>query len=317
MHVDPLRAARAGLTVRDVQDQLETMLRGSAETRIQKGERLMGIRTRFAAAARSDLAAIRRLPIQTPEGEPVPLAHLAAIRTTRGQAEIDRENLASVVSVTARIAGRDLGSTITEIQHTLRKDLVLPRGVSLVYGGTYQTQQESFRGLAMVLGLAVVFVFLVLLFEFESFRVPLAVFLINLPSLFGVGGGAVADARDVQSVELRGRDPGRGHRRRKRHLPAALRRPLPASRHAARRSAGVGLPGAGAADPDDDVRGGVRAPAARDRVGRRHPDAANPWPSQSSAASRSRRSCSSSLSPCSSGCCTAKVLGRSPEALRG
>jgi CzcA family heavy metal efflux pump len=186
MHVDPLRAARASLTVRDVQDQLETMLRGSAETRIQNGERLMGIRTRFAAAARNDLAAIRRLPIQTPGGEPVPLEHLAAIRTTRGQAEIDRENLASVVSVTARIAGRDLGSTITEIQHTLRKELVLPRGVSLVYGGTYQTQQESFRGLAMVLGLAVVFVFLVLLFEFESFRVPLAVFLINLPSLFGV-----------------------------------------------------------------------------------------------------------------------------------
>ena len=88
--------------------------------------------------------------------------------------------------MTARIEHRDLGSTVREIQRTLGSKLVLPKGVSIAYGGTYQTQQESFRGLAMVLLTAVLFVFIVLLFQFESLRVPLTVFAINLPSLLTV-----------------------------------------------------------------------------------------------------------------------------------
>lgn len=184
--VDPAKAALAGLTVSDVQAQLDNLMQGSAETSIQRGEKLIGIRTRFNDWHRNDLVTIKNLQLHSPNGFLVPLESLATITTTKGQAEINRENLKQLTAVTARISGRDLGSTVAEIQKTLQEKLVLPTGSAIAYGGTYQTQQESFRDLLLVLGAAVLFVFIVLLFEFESFRVPLAVFAINLPSLFGV-----------------------------------------------------------------------------------------------------------------------------------
>jgi len=184
--IDQAKAAISGLTVNDVQAQLENLMRGKAETSIQRGEKLIGIRTRYDDLYRNDLVTIKNLQLRSPDGFLVPLMSLATISTTKGQAEIERENLKQLVAVTARISERDLGSTIAEIQSTLRSKLVLPKGLYVTYGGTYQTQQESFRGLLLVLVAAVLFVFIVLLFEFESFRVPLTVFLINLPSLFGV-----------------------------------------------------------------------------------------------------------------------------------
>ncbi len=184
--VDQAKAAIAGLTVSEVQAQLDHLMQGQAETSIQRGEKLIGIRTRFNSLYRNDLVTIKNLQLHSPAGFLVPLNSIAAITTTKGQAELQRENLKQLVAVTARISGRDLGSTVAEIQRTLKSRLALPAGVYIAYGGTYQTQQESFRGLLLVLGAAVLFVFIVLLFEFESFRVPLTVFAINLPSLFGV-----------------------------------------------------------------------------------------------------------------------------------
>ena len=79
------------------------------------------------------------------------LGSLADIIVDPGQSEIDRENLKQMVAVTARISGRDLGSTIAAIKNELNKNLVLPQGISISYGGIYKTQQESFYGLLMVL----------------------------------------------------------------------------------------------------------------------------------------------------------------------
>jgi multidrug efflux pump subunit AcrB len=186
IQVDPAKAAQAGLTVQEVQDQLTSMIKGVAETYLQRGEKLIGIRTRYDAAYRGDLHAIRQLQLQSPDSFQVALASVAEISTTKGQAQIERENLKQLIAVTARIEGSDLGGTVNEIKKKLKNTLALPVGVTLDYGGTYKTQQESFRGLLMVLGAAVLFVFIVLLFEFESFRVPFTVFLINLPSVFGV-----------------------------------------------------------------------------------------------------------------------------------
>jgi multidrug efflux pump subunit AcrB len=124
--------------------------------------------------------------LHAPGGVMVPLDAVATVATTPGQAEVQRENLRRMVSVTARISGRDLGSTVREIQSTVRTRVPLPRDVSLLYAGTFQTQQQSFAGLLRVLLSAMLFVVIVLLFEFESLRVPLTIFGVNLPALFGV-----------------------------------------------------------------------------------------------------------------------------------
>jgi CzcA family heavy metal efflux pump len=188
VHVDPFRAARAGLTVEDVSAQLETMVRGSAETNIQKGEKLMNIRIRFPETYRTDADQIEGTRLVNTSGTFVPLRSIASIERTAGQAELHREGLRQMLAVTARLEGRDLGRTIDDIKTALVAKLILPQGMILEYGGVYQTQQESFRGLLLVAMAAVMLVFLVLLIEFGEFAVPFSIFIINLLSLIGVFG---------------------------------------------------------------------------------------------------------------------------------
>jgi CzcA family heavy metal efflux pump len=188
VHVDPFRTARAGLTVDDVSAQLETMMHGSAETNIQKGEKLMNIRIRFPETYRTDADQFENTRLVNSSGTFVLLRSIASIERTAGQAEVHREGLRQMLSVTARIEGRDLGRTIEDIKTALASKLTLPQGMTLEYGGVYQTQQESFRGLLLVALAAFVLVFLVLLIEFREFAVPFSIFVINLLSLVGVFG---------------------------------------------------------------------------------------------------------------------------------
>ena len=188
VRVDPLRASLAGLTVTDVQEQLAAMIHGSTESTIQKGEKIIGIRVRLPDPYRTDLERIRSIRLMSPAGSPVPLSSVASVEMTGGQSEIDREGLRQFVAVTARIEGRDLGRTVGDIRAKLAKELVLPPGVSVMYGGVYQTQQESFRGLLLVTLAAVALVFIVLLFEFGEFAVPLSILVVNVLSLLGVFG---------------------------------------------------------------------------------------------------------------------------------
>ena len=188
VHVDPLKASLAGFNASEVQGELETIMRGTTNTDIQRGEKLIAIRVRYPEPYHFDMDRIAQLRLTNPAGVAVPLRSIATIERTTGQAEIDREGLRPLVAVTARISGRDLGGTISDIQKKLSRELVLPRDVTLLYGGVYQTQQESFRGLLLVALAAVLLVFIVLLFEFGEFAVPVSILIINILSLFGVFG---------------------------------------------------------------------------------------------------------------------------------
>jgi multidrug efflux pump subunit AcrB len=186
--VDPLRASIAGLQPSDVREQLETMIRGKAETQVQYGEKLIAIRVRFPKALQEEIHAIEDLSLINASGKAIPLKSVARLERVAGQTEIHRERLRQFVAVTARISGRDLGRTIADIQQELAHKLALPSGVTIEYGGVYQTQQESFRGLLLVAVAAFLLVCIVLIFEFESYAVPIAVFIVSLLSLFGVFG---------------------------------------------------------------------------------------------------------------------------------
>lgn len=91
-----------------------------------------------------------------------------------------------MIAVTARISGRDMGGTVKVVQAVINKNVTLPQNVFIQYGGLYQEQQKSFLDLAVVLVMAILLLFAVQLIEFESFRVPLVIFIVDLLSLFGV-----------------------------------------------------------------------------------------------------------------------------------
>src|SRR5206468_562689 len=142
-------------------------------TQILVGDRQLGVRVRYPAASRNDRARLAILPIRAPGGFNVPLASLATIENVAGSTEINREDQRRLVSVTANLSGkRDLGSVLKDVQALLHRES-LPAGITYVLGGQYQSQQESFRSLVTVLGIAILLVFAVMLFQFGSFTSPL------------------------------------------------------------------------------------------------------------------------------------------------
>lgn len=186
VHVDPTKAALAGLTAEDVQGQLSMIMQGETSSDIRRGEKLLPVRVRYPESYRRDQQLLKSTLIATPSGGLIPIANLATIERTLGQAEIDRDGLRPVVAVTARIENRDLGHTIGDIKKKLASTVRFPSGVRVEYGGLYQTQQESFRGLLFVALAAAALVFLVLLVLFEEFSAPIAILLVSLLSLLGV-----------------------------------------------------------------------------------------------------------------------------------
>ncbi len=184
--VNPTIAARAGFTPEEVATDASAILEGEpAATPVIAQDIPYTIRVRYPEANRSSLSAMSNTLLNSASGHTATLGSLAAVRELPGQTEIRRENLQRDVTVTARLEGRDLGSAIQAVQKTV-SDLHLPDSIRVVYSGTYEEQQKSFHDLMLVLVLAVVLVFLVLLFEFRSVSAPLAILASALLSTSGV-----------------------------------------------------------------------------------------------------------------------------------
>jgi multidrug efflux pump subunit AcrB len=118
-------------------------------------------------------------------GRTATLGALASLVESPGQTEIRRENLLRDVAITARLEDRGLGSGVADVQKAV-DTLHLPAGIRVVYGGQYAEQQRNFHDLVIVLILAVLLLFIVLLFEFGGFAAPVAILSSALLSTSGV-----------------------------------------------------------------------------------------------------------------------------------
>jgi CzcA family heavy metal efflux pump len=184
--VDPTKATRAGFSPEEVELDASAIMQGEpASTPVVVSERAYTIRVRFPASTRTSLEAMNNTILGSSTGQKATLGSLAKIIQIPGQTEIRRDNLQPDKAVTARLEGRDLGSAMEEVQSTIEK-LKLPPGIRVEYGGAYEEQQRSFHDLVVVLVLAVVLVFIVLLFEFGDFAAPLAILSSALLSTSGV-----------------------------------------------------------------------------------------------------------------------------------
>jgi multidrug efflux pump subunit AcrB len=184
--VDPSVAARAGFTAEEVALDAAAILEGEpAPTPVVANERAYTLRVRFPAANRASLEAMRNTLLVSSTGHTATLGALATVVEVPGQTEIRRENLQRDVAVTARLEGRSLGSGMADVQKVVA-GMHLPSSIRVVYGGTYAEQQRSFHDLVIVLILAVLLLFIVLLFEFGSFAAPIAILSSALLSTSGV-----------------------------------------------------------------------------------------------------------------------------------
>jgi multidrug efflux pump subunit AcrB len=184
--VEPSVAARAGFTPQEVELDVSAILQGEpAPTPVVIRDRAYTIRVRFPEQTRSTLEAIQNTLLVSSTGKTATLGTLARATEEPGQTEIRRENLQRDVTVTARLEGLNLGAGMALVQKVVA-GLNLPAGIRVAYGGGYEEQQRSFRDFALVLVLAVLLVFIVLLFEFGSFAAPVAILSSALLSTSGV-----------------------------------------------------------------------------------------------------------------------------------
>ena len=184
--INPSVAARSGFTPEEIATDAAAILEGEpAATPVVTNDRSYVVRVRFPANNRDSLEAISDTLLASSTGKTATLGSLATVVQLPPQTEIRRENLQRAVSVSARLEGIDLGSAVAAVQKAIA-GLHLPSNIRVEYGGTYKQEQKSFRDLVFVLVVAVILVFIVLLFEFRSFAAPLAIIASALLSTSGV-----------------------------------------------------------------------------------------------------------------------------------
>jgi multidrug efflux pump subunit AcrB len=184
--VNPAAASQAGFTTDQLAVAASAIVDGEPSTSsVIIDDRPYTLRVRFPEANRASLDAMSNTMLVNSAGGTATLGSLATVTELPGQTEILRENLRRDVEVTARLENLDLGRGVRVTQAAISA-LNLPRSIQVEYGGTYQEQQKSFHDLVVVLLLALVLIFLVLLFEFRSFTAPIAILSSAILSSSGV-----------------------------------------------------------------------------------------------------------------------------------
>jgi CzcA family heavy metal efflux pump len=197
IRVDPLKAGLEGLTPDLVTQQVNAFLSGTVATQVRNIDRTIDVRVWVPPTQRATPNDIRELRLDAPDGHKVPLRRVAEVTLLTGQPEITRDNLKPMVAVTARIEGRDLGSTAAEVKALLDKSGLFTQGTYFELGGLYAQQQIAFRGLIGVLVAAFALVFALLIYLYERFMLAILIIVMPLSAM-----GAVFIGLWLTGIEL-------------------------------------------------------------------------------------------------------------------
>jgi Cu/Ag efflux pump CusA len=202
--------ARQGLTVDDVAETIETAFSGRAVSRVLEDQASFDLVVRYGDSVRDSLDDIKSTLIVTPAGARLPLHALADIQKDRGPNLVIRENVLRKIVVMANVSGRDLGGVVNDIRSRIARELSLPTGYHVEYGGQFESAEEASQRLS-ILGTAVVLgIFALLLLAFNSAR-DAALVMLNLPlALIGgvvglyTSGGIISIASIIGFITLFG-----------------------------------------------------------------------------------------------------------------
>jgi multidrug efflux pump subunit AcrB len=185
-NVNTQTAAKAGFTTDQLAVAASAIVDGEPTANpVIVNDRPYTLRVRYPASSRSSLEAMSNAIVVNSNGGAATLGSVSTITEVPGQTEVLRDNLQQEKEVTARLEGVDLGTGIAAVQKAVF-DMHLPPSIRVEYGGTFKEQQKSFHDLVIVLLLALVLIFLVLLFEFRSYTAPIAILSSAVLSTSGV-----------------------------------------------------------------------------------------------------------------------------------
>ncbi|MBV8681317.1 MAG: efflux RND transporter permease subunit, partial [Caulobacteraceae bacterium] len=203
--VDPVRAELEGIDAGEASKQISDQLSGNVATQVQSGVNLVNLRVWTPTAERIRVDQIGALMLKSPgDGHLFPISRIATIKLLTGQAEIDRENMRRMDAVTARVVGRDVGSTAAEVSRMVGRPGFLPAGMSFEMGGLYAEQRAAFKGMALVFAGAVAAVFVLLLVLYENFRIAASIVIMPIAAATAVAIGLWLTKVELNIMALMG-----------------------------------------------------------------------------------------------------------------
>jgi heavy metal efflux system protein len=186
---DRNKLARYGLTIADINQITETIAVGHSVGDVLEGERRFGIVVKTDHRFNGDLSALLSLPLRSVSGQVVPLGDVARLGFSTGPAQISRDSQSRRITVEFNVKGRDLLSVVRDAEAQVSRQVKVPTGYRIDWGGQFHHYQEAKARLAVVVPLALLLIGFLLWMAFRSVPLALIIFL-NVP--FAVVGGVVA-----------------------------------------------------------------------------------------------------------------------------
>jgi len=186
IELDRAQIARHGLSGYQVQRTIHDAVGGEIVGAVLDKERSFGINVRFDRPYRNDVDAIGNLLVRTPSGYTVPVKQLAEVRTVTGLRQISREDTRRFISVQCNVRGRDVGRFVDEARRAVAKQVELPAGYELAWGGQFELRRAANKRLAIIIPITLTLVLVMLYGMFNSAKNVMLIVL-NIP-LALVGG---------------------------------------------------------------------------------------------------------------------------------
>lgn len=165
-----------GISVADINQTLNTAFAGQSTGLVFEGEKRFDLVVRLENNARQNIDDVRNLLIPAARGMQVPLYQLADIEEKEGPNQIQREDAKRRIVVGFNVRGRDVQTVVQNLQDEVARKLKLPPGYFITYGGAFQNLQEAKQRLSIAVPVALVLIFLMLYFAFDSFKYGLLIF---------------------------------------------------------------------------------------------------------------------------------------------
>lgn len=181
--------ARYGIHSEDINRMIENAVGGKVVSDVIQDNRRSPVLLRYPEAARNTPQALGRLLIETPGGAQVPLALLVDIKEVDGPVQINRESAKRQVVIQANVENRDVVGFVNEIRGAIERDVKLPAGYYVSYGGQFENEQRAATRLAMVVPISIVLIFIMLFTTFGSLS-QAGLIILNIP--FAMIGGVVS-----------------------------------------------------------------------------------------------------------------------------
>ncbi len=191
LQIKPDRAAiaRYGLNVEDVNDLVESIVAGKEAGQVFEGEQRFNLVVRLNEESGKNIESIKNLILTASNGAKVPLLQVAEIKLVEGAAQISREDTRRRIGVELNVRGRDIGSFVEEAQAEIEKEVTLPAGYYLKWGGTFENLQRASGRLLIVVPIALFLIFVLLYTTFNSIKQALLIYT-GIP--FAIVGGIIA-----------------------------------------------------------------------------------------------------------------------------